>query len=134
MCILSVILYGRYKIDGPTGYGLKKLRFRGDPLTLPHWDGYGQDPLARLLEPRRVAIRYGEAICLRSAAGRCVDVEGLKVSARWFDRGAWQSFVLCPTAGGRPAPGAPLREGDHVRLLAHTGACVALTPHGKAGR
>ena len=27
-------------------------------------------------------IRYGEAVCLRTCTGKCVDVEGTK--ARWF--------------------------------------------------
>ena len=91
-------------------------------------DGHGADPLFRRLH-QRTAVRYGEAVCLRAATGRCVDVEGLKVKARWFDGGDWQSFLLCPTAEALrqgAVLGGELRQGDEVRLLAHTGACVAV--------
>ncbi|CAL1168999.1 unnamed protein product [Cladocopium goreaui] len=110
-----------------------------------------QDPLLTLLEPKSertvrwsswglglvadFKVRYGDAVCLRAFTGRCVDVEGTKVSARWYDRGDWQTFVLCPSAAslrdGVVGLGSLVHEGDAVRLLAHTGACLAVSQNGK---
>lgn len=108
----------------------------GDALSLPPWDRRGKDPLLTLLEPKSErTVRYGDAVCLRAFTGRCVDVEGTKVSARWYDRGDWQTFVLCPSAAslrdGVVGLGSLVHEGDAVRLLAHTGACLAVSQNGK---
>eukprot|EP00435_Cladocopium_sp_Y103_P027943 s274_g6.t3 len=107
-----------------------------DALSLPPWDGRGKDPLLTLLEPKSErTVRYGDAVCLRAFTGRCVDVEGTKVSARWYDRGDWQTFLLCPSAAslrdGVVGLGSLVHEGDTVRLLAHTGACLAVSQNGK---
>lgn len=64
-----------------------------------------------------------------------MDVEGTKVSARWYDRGDWQTFLLCPSAAslrdGVVGLGSLVHEGDVVRLLAHTGACLAVSQNGQ---
>lgn len=107
----------------------------GEALRLPPWDGRGKDPLQTLLEPKSERlIRYGEAVCLRAFTGRCVEVEGAKVSARWYDRGDWQTFLLCPSAAALREGvglGSLVHEGDAVRLLAHTGACLTVSSTGK---
>jgi len=94
-----------------------------------------EDPLEKMLQPEAQPIRYGQAVCFRAIeTGRCLDVANAKVSARWFDRGDWQTFLLCPSASAAQegaATGAFLHDGDTVRLLAHTGACLAVSNTGK---
>ncbi|CAE7499072.1 exgA [Symbiodinium pilosum] len=104
----------------------------GAAPILPTWNGLGEDPLERLLEPTvgDPYVRYGHAVCLRSWNGRCVDVEKSKVSARWFEGGDWQTFLICPAASSAGCSGA-VRDGDVVRLLAHSGVSLGVSTSGK---
>lgn len=106
----------------------------GVPAAFPLWSGTDEDPLESVLDPLPADpfIRYGQLVCLRAFDGHYVDVDGSKVSARWCDRGDWQTFVLCPAVGSQPADeGGRVRNGDVVRLLAHTGACIRVNRKGK---
>lgn len=96
---------------------------------LPSWDGEGEDPLEEATDPTPSdpAVRFGDAVFLRTFHGRYIDLGGPKeqASARWADRGTWQRFTFLPSADQSP-PGptrapAVVKHGDVVRLLAHTG-------------
>lgn len=106
--------------------------------SLPSWAGTGQDPLAVELNSATqedLQVRFGHAVYLRAHNGRCIDVDRSQAAARWCDRGDWQSFVVCPVASSSRAGivkmGQPVRDGDTVRLLAHTGSCLTVTKAGK---
>lgn len=105
----------------------------GTAPTLPAWNGQGEDPLERLLEPAASEdpfVRYGDAVCLRCSSGRCIDVERSKVSARWFEGGDWQTFIVCPASSSAGFSGA-VRDGDVIRLLAHSGVSLGISMGGK---
>lgn len=101
--------------------------------------GSDLDPLDRLLDvpASDPCIRLGDTIYLRAFNGCYIDVEDQRVRVRYGDRGRWQQFVLCPAscvnnlaaaaAGGHSGRSAALRDGDAVRLLAHTGRFVGVS-------
>lgn len=97
--------------------------------TLPSWDGVGEDPLEESTDPWPVdpAVRFGDAVFLRTYHGRYIDLGGPKecASARWADRGVWQRFTVLPPVDGDVfgllRKRTAVRHGDVVRLLAHTG-------------
>ncbi|CAE7604703.1 exgA [Symbiodinium natans] len=105
---------------------------KGTAPSLPAWNGIGEDPLEKLLEDASEdsLVRYGDAVCLRCSSGRCIDVERSKVSARWFEGGDWQTFLLCPAASSAGFNGV-VQDGDVIRLLAHSGVSLGISTGGK---
>eukprot|EP00930_Biecheleria_cincta_P038124 TRINITY_DN26196_c0_g1_i2.p1 TRINITY_DN26196_c0_g1~~TRINITY_DN26196_c0_g1_i2.p1 ORF type:complete len:881 (-),score=142.97 TRINITY_DN26196_c0_g1_i2:47-2689(-) len=114
------------------------------PARSPPRDSAAAAALALLNDPLEAAfdepasdtrVLVGDTIYLRAFHGRYLDVEGSSVRARYGDRGKWQQFLLCPYLGpGGSADvatrsqqttsrgsSAPIRDGDIVSLLAHTG-------------
>lgn len=108
-------------------------------LPLPYWDGIDIDPLEEELDPspEDPVVHFGDGIFLRTFHGRHVDVgRGLRVCARWADRGEWQRFIVCTSekqpgrrCGGRH--GAAVRDGDVVCLRAHNGQYISVAEHGE---
>lgn len=90
---------------------------------LPPCPNAREDPLEKVFDrpASDPVIRMGDTVYLRTFNGKYLDVEDEDVRARFSDRGLWQQFVLCPTRGALTAVApAALRDGDSVRLLAHT--------------
>eukprot|EP00928_Gymnodinium_smaydae_P023109 TRINITY_DN19194_c0_g1_i1.p1 TRINITY_DN19194_c0_g1~~TRINITY_DN19194_c0_g1_i1.p1 ORF type:complete len:642 (+),score=75.47 TRINITY_DN19194_c0_g1_i1:58-1983(+) len=106
--------------------------FSGSPLKLPQWNGEERDPLEDVLEPlpRNPALCYGDIVCVRGFHGRLLDVQGHSVQARFGKAGDWQRFVLVP---GTPQWGAPVHDGDDIRLLAHNGHFVSVVSAHSSG-
>lgn len=70
-------------------------------------------------------LRDGAVVVLRSdEAAAYLDVEGSRVRARWDDSGAWQQ-LLVRAALERPPDDSPIRYGDAVFLIAHTGVMLS---------
>jgi len=102
-------------------------------VSLPNWDGMGEDPLEAQLHPspKKPNVSYGDKVFLRVFYGNYVDVDGSKVRARWTDKGHMQQFTFCP--GGVPARGygkargRVVSDGDVVRLRSsYNGRYLAL--------
>lgn len=97
-------------------------------FDLPLWDGTGEDPLEAALdlpwpEPR---IFLGDTVFFRAFHGRYLDVEGARARARYSDKGEWQQFILCPVGEPQRGRRVPLKDGDDVSILAHTGSFVGV--------
>lgn len=106
--------------------------FDGTAPPVPRWNGTGEDPLEQQLHPYDGdgRVRYGDAVYLRVFHGRCIDVEGAKVAARWPDKGHWQEFAFCPAGPTAAAPaeflGKQVRANDVVRLRAKSGRYLTM--------
>eukprot|EP00931_Biecheleriopsis_adriatica_P017976 TRINITY_DN12713_c0_g1_i1.p1 TRINITY_DN12713_c0_g1~~TRINITY_DN12713_c0_g1_i1.p1 ORF type:complete len:604 (-),score=119.71 TRINITY_DN12713_c0_g1_i1:26-1837(-) len=99
--------------------------FSRPALTMPQWDGGGEDPLEELLHPSpaEARVHYGDSVYLRVFHGMYVDCEGTKIDCRWSDKGEWQRFSLCEASGGSSASAAtrdrrPVCHQDVVRIRA----------------
>merc|ERR1719473_1000325 len=62
-------------------------------------------------------VRSGDVIFLktRSGKGNHIDVEGVRVRARWQSQGQWQALTIEKENGG------PVYSGDVIYLKAHSG-------------
>lgn len=104
----------------------------GPSLQLPHWEGFGEDPLEEKLHPSppEPRVLHGDVIYLRVFHGRYVDVEGRQVSARWPDKGRWQELTFClPVNCATKSQAAGKREvrgGDTVRLRTRSGRYLSV--------
>ncbi|CAK0821215.1 unnamed protein product, partial [Prorocentrum cordatum] len=105
--------------------------FDGVAPPVPRWNGTGEDPLEQQLHPYDgdARIRYGDAVYLRVFHGRCIDVVGASVAARWPDKDDWQEFAFCPAAPAAPplkGVGKQVRANDIVRLRAKNGRYLTM--------
>jgi hypothetical protein len=107
---------------------------------MPQWDGTGEDPLEGILNPAPATgplICLGDAVCLRTFYGRYVDVEGCTVSARWNDKGDWQTLrFLAASAIRRNSPTKtcqriPIVDGLAVCIQDSAGRFLCLQNNGK---
>lgn len=77
-----------------------------------------------------VVLCDGATVSLRSEEVRLhLDVEGALVRTRWNDAGPWQQLTV-RAALERPPDDSPVRYGDAVFLVAHTGVPLSAAPGG----
>lgn len=100
--------------------------FSAGPRPLPALGSCVEDPLEEMCHPSPAEPRilFGDAVYLRVFHGSYIDVVGSRVSARWPDKGAWQTFEFHRAATGAAAAKpdrSEVRSGDVVRLKAHAG-------------
>mmetsp|Transcript_21900 Transcript_21900/g.61188 ORF Transcript_21900/g.61188 Transcript_21900/m.61188 type:complete len:603 (-) Transcript_21900:213-2021(-) len=100
---------------------------------LPRWNRNGEDPLEETLNPSppEPCVLFGDTVYLRTFYGRYIDVDGCSVSARWPDKGEWQSFVFCPPAGQTVAAHQKIVTGQVVRLQNRAGRFLYVGSDGR---